>query len=289
MRKILFIVLLAFISITDARQVYSPLGTNDSSFLVNSKTGTPALKQDMIDNINTDQPNRQLGFTFGRNSNINNIRCDLWDGPTCVYVFPAAAQQMQVVSTSANDTLAGTGVQKVEIHYLDINYVEHIEDINMNGLTPVNTVATNILRVNYMHAIQLGSGGTTAGNVSLRNTAGTITYSYMVAGYDFARQAIYTVPANKYGYISHWQASSGAITGSHFTTVTLRSTAHSGLSFPGVFLVVDEVGLLNNSISVTLPIPIRIPPMTDVKMTAISDASNAAAQVTGAITGWFEQ
>lgn len=139
---------------------------------------------------------------------------------------------MRIVSSSANDTLAGTGMRKVHIHYLDSNYVPHEEIVNLNGLTPVNTVATDIFRVNYMHSQEVGSLAVAAGNVSLQNIGGTVTYSVNQAGFNVARQAIYTVPDGVNGYISHWQASSGATTGTHFTQITLRATQHLGESLP---------------------------------------------------------
>lgn len=91
-----------------------------------------------------------------------------------------------------------------------------------------------------------------------------------------------------FGYVSHWQASSGTTTGTHFTQVSLRATAHDGVLLPGVFLIVDEVGTLNGGENINLPIPIRIPATADVKLSAISDAANANAVVMGAIMGWFE-
>jgi len=271
-----------------AYQMYSASGVSDTQVLVNGATGKPLLKQDLIDNANSGQPNRTFGYVFGRNSAVQNVLCDLWDGPTCVYVFPLAAQQMALSSSSAADASAGTGVQQMIIHYLDTNYTIRSEVITLNGITPVNTVATNILRINSMHAWRQGTGATAAGNISLKNIAGTITYGYMILGTSTARQAIYTIPAAHYGYISHWQASSGAASGSHFTSIRLRATSHEGVLLPGVFLVVDEVGTLNNGYNITLPIPIRMPPMADVKMSAISDAGAANAQVMGTIMGWFE-
>jgi len=248
----------------------------------------PPLQQDLINNANSYQTNRAFGYMFGRNGAVQNVRCDLWEGPTCVYVFPAAAQQMAVSSSSAADAAAGTGCQQVMVHYLDNLYAVQQETVTLNGVTPVNTVSTNILRINAMHCMRMGTGGTTAGNISLKNTAGTVTYDFITAGYNSARQAIYTVPASMYGYVSHWQASAGAASGSHFTLISLRVTSHEGVYTQGVFLLVDEAGLLNSSVAITLPTPIRIPPMADVKMSAVSDAANANAVVTGAAMGWFE-
>ncbi len=159
-----------------AYQIYSAAGTNDTSVLVNSATGKPILQQDLINNANSGQTGRSFGYVFGRNSLVQNVLCDLWDGPTCAYVFPTVAQQMAISSSSANDTLAGTGIQKIIIHYLDNLYQEQTEILSLNGITPVNTVATNILRINAMHSYQEGTGGSAAGNISLKNTAGTVTY-----------------------------------------------------------------------------------------------------------------
>jgi hypothetical protein len=289
MKKLLLSILLILVSFnTYSYQMYSASGVSDTQVLVNGATGAPLLKQDLINNANSGQPNRTFNYTFGRNGLVQNVLCDLWDGPTCTYVFPATAQQMAISSSSASDTLAGVGVQKIIIHYLDNLYHVQSEIVSMNGTTPVNTVATNILRVNSMHAYQQGSSATAVGNISLKNTGGTVTYSYLIAGASTARQAIFTVPAAKYGYISHWQASSGTVTGTHFTAVRLRATSHEGVLLPGVFLVIDEVGTLNGGYNITLPIPIRVPPTTDLKMSAISDASNANAVTMGTIMGWYE-
>lgn len=124
-----------------------------SSFVGNK----PLLQQDLIDNAKNGYPDKSFGFVFGRATTVNDTVKDLWAGPTANYVFPTVGQQMRFVSTSANDTLSGTGVQKMHIHYLDSNYVPHVETVDMNGTTPVNTVATDIFRINSMHAMQVGT------------------------------------------------------------------------------------------------------------------------------------
>lgn len=253
----------------------------------------PLLQQDIIGNTKNYYPNKIRGFTFGRAPDVDNVRVDLWEGslsaygPSTTYVFPTVAQQMTIISTSANDTLAGTGIQKVMIHYLDANYAVQTETVNMNGLAAVNTVATNILRINSVHAVQVGTGGAAAGNIALTNTAQTITYAFINTGGNTARQAVYTVPAGVTGYISHWQASSGS-SGAHFCQTTLRATTHDGVLWPGVFLVHDETGTQNSGTVMNFPIPITIPAMTDVKLSAISDGGAANVIALGAIMGWFE-
>ncbi len=53
---------------------------------------------------------------------------DVWSGTaTTIPLPPSAGTQMTVVSTSANDTNGGTGINNVEIHYVDANGNEQIE------------------------------------------------------------------------------------------------------------------------------------------------------------------
>lgn len=247
----------------------------------------PLLQQDLISHSNY-YPTKFFDLAVGRKGTVNNVRTDIWSGPTTQYVFPAAAIQMSLVSTSASDTLAGTGAQKVHLHYLDGSYNVQTEIVTMNGVTPVNTVATNILRINAVHVSQVGTNGAAVGSVSLTSVGGATTYALIEPNYNTARQAIYTVPAGKTGYISHWQASSGTAAGTHFTEFSLQSTSHYGVLWPGVFLAIDSVGTLNGGSVMTFSTPVMIPATTDVKISAISDSGAANAICNCAILGWYE-
>ena len=245
----------------------------------------PFFQQDLIGNARNYYPDRSRGFTFGKKTGLGNVLSDLWGGPTELYVFPAAPVQMSVVSTSANDTANGTGMRAVRIHYLDHNYQPQITDVTLNGLTPVLTTPTDILRVNGMHAIAVGSNIVSVGAISL--TANGTTYGYIYAGDNTARQAIFTVPDGVWGYIDHWQASSGS-SGNHFCQTILAATTHDGILFPGVPLLQDEQGTQNGGNIIPFPIPIPIPPKTDVRIAALADQTNAGVTALGAIMGWFE-
>lgn len=224
---------------------------------------------------------------FGSTSGINNTYKDLWEGPTATYVFPTVGQQMKVVSTSANDAAAGTGARSVAIEYLDSNYVMREETITLNGVTPVNTVATDIFRVNMMHVLTVGSGLVSAGNISLTNTAGSVTYDIVTAGNNITKSGVYTVPAGFTGYISHWQASSGS-SGNHFCPIEILATCHNGVRIPDVMCTQDIMGTQNNGVSINFPTPIPIPEKVDVRIRGISDNAAAGVVAVAAIMGWFD-
>ena len=60
------------------------------------------------------------------------------------YYEPASQGQRSVSSTSASDILGGGGAAAVRIYFLDSNYVQHQEDIQLSGTNTVPTVNTNI-------------------------------------------------------------------------------------------------------------------------------------------------
>lgn len=259
-----------------------------NKFNILDHLGTPILKQDLIDNLNFADTRRVFRYNFGRNTNVDNVMVDLWEGPTGGYVFPTTAQQMSVVSTDSNDTAAGTGARQIHIHYLDNNYVEQSETVTLNGTTATLTTSNNILRVNGVHTWSAGSGGVPAGNISVKNSAGTVTYGYMSAGINVSMQSNFTVPTGKSMYVSQWRASSGSSAGGHFCQIFLRATAHQGVLLSGVFLVHDVIGTQDSGLSVNYQIPVRLPATSDIKISAISDSGTANVTAIGAISGWFE-
>lgn len=117
---------------------------------------------------------------------------DIWfAGGT--YPFPTSATTLEVLSDSANDTAAGTGMRTMQVIGLDADYVEQTETVTMNG-TNVVALANSYLRLNRAQVTSAGSGRVNAGNVTIRETGGGQTRGAMRAGYGIMRQAIYTVP-----------------------------------------------------------------------------------------------
>lgn len=186
---------------------------------------------------------------------------------TTVIPYPNGIQ-LAVVSNNVNDTVLGTGIRQVDIHYLDSNYIEQAELVNLNGTTPVNTIATNITRILDFHTQLVGSTGAAVGNISLTNLAGTVIYDYLQAGGNQSLTAHYTIPDGRIGYITGWQATSTK----QPISLRLRATRakHEYMLLPGVFIFHDIVNL-NNSTSgqIVFSTPIKCPSRTDIKLSAI--------------------
>lgn len=122
----LFFLVSSFSAPSSAYQIKSPLGTSEAVVL-STPNGLATFDPTLIGSAKGYYPDKERLFIAGRAIAVGDVRVDLWEGPTGVYVFPATAQQMRLVSTSASDTLAGTGLQRVILHYLDNAYVERNE------------------------------------------------------------------------------------------------------------------------------------------------------------------
>lgn len=159
--------------------------------------------------------------------------------------FPSVAQQMQLVSTSVNDTAAGTGAQQITIDYLTsptsaTRFTRFSEVVTLNGTIPVDTIATNIDRIERVHVSRVGTGSVSAGDISLQSVGGATTFEKISAGENVARTAVHFVPN---GYMSI------------ITDISVGSTTSGGtrFSFTDVELNAAEdavrVGLLESAFS----------------------------------------
>lgn len=233
----------------------------------------------------------KLGF----NGDVGTSEEDIW-GIGGTYVFPVAAQQMEVVSTSVEDdiltagAIAGTGAHKVKIGYLDDTYASQTEEVTLNGTAAVLTVATNILRVNSIRVSVAGTGLKAAGLITIRNkTDHTTVYRSIAVGLTRGREMVYTVPLGKTLYLTSVVVSSG------YSTVgkNVRWTARANVDdvnmtvLPvGLMMPYFEVQTQDSAFYRDFEMPLKVPATCDLKLSAISDSANSVCMA--AIRGWTE-
>lgn len=223
----------------------------------------------------------KIGFT----PTMTTSESDLWS-KAGTYTFPVSGIQMAAVSDSALDTSLGSGARQVIIYYLDNNFLEKTEIVSLSGLTPVNTIATNIYRINGFRVYSAGTNAKPFGNLSLTSTDTLTTYSYILAGFNRARSSFYTVPANKMLYIVTVNFSYGYSTNqTHYCRLYTRATQNEGIRTPGLFYPFTETICSNSAEVVSLEIPTRINEKVDIKVSGISTYSGIAMV---ALRGWLE-
>lgn len=84
------------------------------------------------------------------------------------YTEPTANAQRSISSSSALDTAIGTGARTVKLTYCTITGTgPFTEIITLNGIIPVNTVATNIGLIEKIEVMTAGSTGSNVGILTL--------------------------------------------------------------------------------------------------------------------------
>ncbi|MEE8289576.1 MAG: hypothetical protein V3R25_09205 [Nitrosomonadaceae bacterium] len=120
---------------------------------------------------------------------------DIWSGGG-VMTYPTSAETWEIVSTSANDSSAGTGMRTARVVSLDANFDIQENDVTLNGLTPVTIAGTHIAPRSVFILTQ-GPGGKNDGAIIVRVAGGGATRNYIVEGFNNSHDGHYTVPAGK--------------------------------------------------------------------------------------------
>ncbi len=210
----------------------------------------------------------------GLNLAIAGTREDLQTQGATI-TFPAVETSMEVVSSSTDDdgAPAGTGAQKVKIYGLDVNYLEVVQEIILNGTTAV-AIPTKLIRVNHIITSVVGAGGVPAGNISVQTASAGTVWRVMALGVNVDENSHYTVPGNRKGMLLGWEAEILTVTGAITSAGTMRieSTVNpiDHTLVPGIFYERDELLLQNDhSGEHIFPGGLYCPPRTDIKVSGI--------------------
>lgn len=115
-------------------------------------------------------------------------------------VYLAAAELMDVTSSNAADTSAGTGARTVLMSGLNSSHVEISETIIMNGTANVRSV-NSYLRVHTLLVLTAGSGEDNAGNIKATAVVALDPQCRMEPAESISKMSNFTVPASKELYI----------------------------------------------------------------------------------------
>lgn len=196
-----------------------------------------------------------------------------------LYPLPLTAASLEVLSSSANDAAAGTGMRTAVVSGLDINYAEISETVTLNG-TNVIALSGSYLRINSFVIATAGSGRVNAGIVTIREAGAGQTRAQMRAGYGIARQAVYTVPAGYTLGVNSLILSVLRITGT-----TPDATFATYLQAPnGSFLMAQEVAISTQPFQLPIDAVASIPEKWDfmIRCTTVSDNN---LEVSASFTG----
>jgi hypothetical protein len=148
---------------------------------------------------------RKPGISFvrldARSSNLTPTPKTLW-GDTGDYIFSysGSGEAWEVVSTSANDALGGTGAQIVELSVTVDGFTQLVKLVELDGLTPVGVELNDNVTLNRMAVSAIDAGQFSDGDITCRVVGGD-NRGIIKAGKNEAQDAIYQVPAGFTWYL----------------------------------------------------------------------------------------
>jgi hypothetical protein len=133
--------------------------------------------------------------------------------------LPTAATVATIVSSSTNDTAAGTGARAVLIEGLDANYKYISEVVALNGTTNVTSVL-QFYRINHFRVISSGSLKVNDGGITATVDGNIITA--IGVGESLAHTAVYSVAAEHTLYLTNFSMGIIRTAGAAYATMSTK-------------------------------------------------------------------
>lgn len=141
-------------------------------------------------------------FSFGNITTASQTKAVI---EKTTYTSPTTNGQRSFASSNAGDAAAGTGARTILLTYYDQTCAgPFTETITMNGVSRVNTVATNICFIESILVLTVGSNGSNLGTITMFTlpTAGGTTIATITVGDNQTFWAHHYVAAGTSCYIS---------------------------------------------------------------------------------------
>ena len=189
------------------------------------------------------------------------------------------------------DKSARTGAHAVKIDYLTNTFAEKTEIVILNGTTAVDTINTDLYRVNSFRIVATGDGNKPVGNITLQADGVGATYSYISSGFTRARNTMYTVPVGKTLYVNQWSVGWSTPNDTKVQTARFYTRANiepsTRFNTGRIFYPYTEAIITNNQLMMVFPVPTKLMAGTDIKVSglAINPGSGPATTV---LRGWIE-
>ena len=223
-------------------------------------------------------------YKFGNNDAVGTTQESIWNegGLYPWAAVDAAAGQVTISSTSANDTSAGTGARTATIYGLDLSGVDQNETLTMNGQTAVTSVSSysRIFRIIINTA---GTGLKNAGIVRVGTGAvaggvPAVVWALVDIGRNQTLQAVWTVPAGKTFYMTDATFSVGGSKGAE----GVMMVRPPGELFQVKFLAHHAGGVDY----IPFSFPLMFTAGTDIDMRATAGANGT--EIGATFSGWYE-
>lgn len=222
----------------------------------------------------------EFGFEgFGYKTTATPATVDVWDGPTATIPFPPdEGIQMQVVSSSAEDSAAGTGIRSLYIIYLDADGNTQAELITMNGATPVLTTATDIRFLQFTYTATAGSVGEAVGTISIQSVGGVTTYGVIIPGQNRSISSARMIPAGMEFCLEFVNASATSKDRDPILAGLYATSLNGVRNADDIFYMVTQGSYANSTVHAHIDTSPVFPELTKIKVKAtFTGNTNATA------------
>lgn len=154
-------------------------------------------------------PNRTPFTKFAVANSVGTSAVDIWNQGG-IKAWPTVGSVLQIASTSANDTAAGTGARAVLVEGIKADspgqYSVISETVELAGTTPVQT-ATSFFRVNKVMVVSSGIYGATGtganlGAITITETAGATVQGKIDIQRGVTENSHFSIPTRNKGNLS---------------------------------------------------------------------------------------
>lgn len=223
---------------------------------------------------------------FGSNPDVGTTLEDIWTTGG-VYTWLQSAVQLEAISSSADDTAAGSGARTVLVEGLGPDWKEASATITMNGTNASTATTQTFIRIHRAYVVTSGTFAATsltasqAGTITIRTaSAGATHVTLGAAGGTYMSQtelSRYTIPFGYTGFL-HGIEASGASDKSINVYMFQRINPH--LSTYNTKRLVWRAMGVNTPIIWQPEIPIKFNQMTDLWMSANVALTSASVEST---------
>jgi hypothetical protein len=225
-------------------------------------------------------------FKWGRNANISTGTAWIWSFGT-PHLWKTVAEKINISSSSVNDTVGGTGWNKIRIFGLDGDFNKINESIELDGQDIVTTENEYLLsyRVNARSGdVVVGSLGVNDGNITgVGNVSGNNDF-YVMAGDGSTMQLFDIVPAGYSLVITKWDITALRTAAGLLPQIEIKAYSQ----YPDLGASIEREDLLDTAAGSALPNHEFIPPyiLTEKRRWWITATTNKdGTRMSGNVSG----
>lgn len=188
---------------------------------------------------------------FGYNEGLTSSYEPIWDGSSA-YTYNSYAQVLRVTSDDSADNTA-----TVEVQGLDSDYNLAYETLTVGG----SDGTTKFLRVFRAIVKTHPTATENAGIITIANDS-DVALGKILETNGQTLMALYTIPAGKTGYLTHFM---GTVDKSNDATFQIRTRGHND---NGIFNVKAQFGTFATPVTYEYEVPLVFPEKSDVEIRA---------------------